>query len=373
MANMLDYIDWRGDLTFENSPFNDIDNVIFTQLAFVDFEGIVPPPSKRGEIALSEAAEKLSMASGVPSKLGVLVPGSSISSLFDKMKNSKRYCSLKLSAYINHIDYEKKIQFSAITIDIGDKTKYIAFRGTDDTLVGWQEDFNMSFLDTIAAQREAVAYVDLVSESCEKLLLGGHSKGGNLAVFAGVHCSVSAKRKLVKIFNNDGPGFSGAMLDNENYIAIKDKIRTFVPQSSVVGMLLERAEKILIVKSEQVGLLQHDCFSWQVMGCDFVYVDKLSNESMLIEKSVKSWIATMDPDQRKEFVDAFFAMLSGSDAKTLTDLSADKVKLLKSIISLSPNMRDVLVTSLKGLLSEGAKNLQDEIKSKRRKKNEPKT
>lgn len=368
MANMLDYIDWRGDITFERDPINDIDNIIFTQLSFVEFSGIVPPPSRRGEITLADAWEKLASNTREKSVSGVLVPGSSITQMFEKMHTAPRYRDLLLSSYINHVDHDRQIQFSAVTIDIGGGTKYIAFRGTDDTLAGWQEDFNMSFLDSIPAQREAVAYVDLVAEKCENIVLGGHSKGGNLAVYSGVHCSPHTKRKLLKIYNNDGPGFAASMLSDPNYIAVKDKIRTYVPQSSVVGMLLERAEKVNVVKSNQSGLFQHDCFSWQVIGKEFITLDELTTESKLIERSVKSWIATMDPPARQEFVRAFFAMLSGADAKTLTDLTSDRIKLIRSIAALSPDMRETLISNLKGLLSEGAKNLHEEIKSKRSRK-----
>lgn len=368
MANMLDYIDWRGDLTFDIAPFNDIDNIIFSQLSYIEFAGIVPPPSKRADISIYDAAKKLENMPGQRTDLGVLVPGTSISELLEKVSNAKRYSDLKLSSYINHVDYDKQIQFAALTVDIGNRTKYLAFRGTDDTLVGWQEDFNMSFLDTVPSQNEALAYVDIVSETCDGIILGGHSKGGNLAVFAGVHCSPAAKSKLIGIYNNDGPGFSAAMLENENYLNVKNKIHTFVPQSSVVGMLLERAEKITVVKSTQSGLHQHDAFSWEVLGDKFVYAEKLTRESELIEKSLKAWLATMEVSKRKEFVEALFAMLSGADAKTLTELSSDKIKLIRSIVSLSPEMRDVIISSLRNLLSESAKNIHSKITSKHAKR-----
>lgn len=361
MANLLDYLDWRGDLTFAQDEMNDIDNLIFTQLVFFDFSDIVPLPGQGEEIPFGEACAQLFEKERLNRDFGVLISGDNLRRLMDKLANTPRYRDLTLSAFVDHIDYEKKIQFAALSIGMPNGVKYLAFRGTDDTLAGWQEDFNMSFLPSVPSQQEAVAYADLIAESADALILGGHSKGGNLAVYAGANGSPLLRRKLLRIYNNDGPGFSEDMLDAPGYVAIKDKIRTLVPQTSIVGMLFERAEAIHVVLSNQTGVFQHDGFSWQVMGREFVNAGELTKESRLIEKSLKAWIATMDAKQREAFVTAFFDVMSATDAKTLSELSADKIRFLRVLATLKPETRGTLVSNFRELIAEGAKNLQEEL------------
>ena len=341
MANMLDYIDWRGDITIDKSPFNDIDNLIFTQLCFIDFDGIVPGFEETGFVRLADAAEKFFQAHDPKEiEMGVLVPND-IVTLLKKMAEAPRFTDLNLTKYINKIDYENEQQFAALTIILGDGSFYIAFRGTDDTIVGWKEDFNMGFMTAVPSQLDAVKYVSAVSQELEGgILIGGHSKGGNLSVYSAVHCADSVKDRLVRVYNNDGPGFSRKIIDTAEYAKVADRIKTIIPESSVVGIMLEHEEKFTIVKSTQKGLLQHDGFSWEVLGTHFIVTEERTQYSEISDLALKTWINDMDTEERILFVDTLFDILQSTDAKTLLDLNTNKLETAMSLLKTIKNLDD---------------------------------
>lgn len=332
MANMLDYIDWRGDLTFDKSAFNDVDNQIFTQLSFIDFDKIVPGFHENGFIRLSEAAEMFFARHGQEQiEMGVLVPND-IVTLLKKTSEAPRFKDLLLTKYINKIDYEKQQQFAALTIVLPDSC-YVAFRGTDDTIVGWKEDFNMAFMTVVPSQLDAVKYLEGVAADIKGgIMVGGHSKGGNLSVYSALHCSDSVKDRLITVYNNDGPGFSKKVIDTEEYAKISDRVRTIIPESSVVGIMLEHDEKFSIVKSTQPGLLQHDSFSWEVLGTKFIAADERSQYSEISDTAMRTWLGEMDTDERILFVDTLFDILESTNAKTLLDLNTNKLETAMALM-----------------------------------------
>lgn len=341
MSGILDYIDWRGDLTFKDSPFNDIDNLIFTQLSFIDFESIVPGIDSSGCIRLKDAADEFFAArDGNKIEMGVLVPND-IVKLFKKMSEAPRYQELLLKKYINKIDYEKQQQFAALSIVINEDLMYIAFRGTDDTIVGWKEDFNMGFMSAVPSQLDAVKYV---SKSCAdnscKIIIGGHSKGGNLSVYSAIYSEKAVKDRIVKVYNNDGPGFSRKVIDLDEYTEVADRIETIIPESSVVGIMLEHDEKFTIVKSTQKGLLQHDAFSWEVLGKNFVLAEERTKYSEISDAALKTWLSEMDTEERILFVDTLFDILQSTDAKTLLDLNANKLETATALLKTIKNLDD---------------------------------
>ncbi len=357
MANMLDYIDWRGDITMEMSPFNDIDNLIFTQLSFIDFDSIVPSFCESGSIPLWEAAERLfERHKPEDIEMGILVPND-IVTLFRKMAEAERFKNLRLTKYISKINYDSPQQFAALTIMLPDGSYYIAFRGTDDTIIGWKEDFNMGFMTSVPSQLDAVKYVTAVSrELTGGIILGGHSKGGNLAVYSGVYCPDEVKDRLIRVYNNDGPGFSKKIIDTEEYANVADRIKTIIPESSVVGIMLEHDEKFTIVKSTQTGLLQHDSFSWEVLGAQFIVTGERSQYSEISDAAMKAWISDMDTEERILFVDTLFDILQSTDAKTLLDLNANKLEtamaLMKKIKNLDEEHRTAMTRIIGALFKD---------------------
>ena len=368
MSNLLDYLDWRGDLTLAQDAFNEVDNLILAELSFVNFGGIVPGPGEGSAVPLHEAAEAYFARFSGDEKIdmGVLVPDA-IPDMLRKMAASPRFRDMKLNCFVDWLDTRRAEQFAALTVETGDGMLYLAFRGTDDTLAGWKEDFNMSFMSEVPAQKMAVEYVQAVTKQYprRKLRIGGHSKGGNLAVYASVFCGTALQRRILHVWSNDGPGFHDSVLSLPQYRSIADRTTFIIPKSSVVGMLLEHEEDYVVVDSHQQGLMQHDGFSWVVLGPGFVRLPEVSASSRINDKALKAWVRDMTLEQRERFVDGLFNVLESSGAVTLTDLKEDKLKAAGAMVQAMKDMdketRDVLVHAVKLLLSSNLKVIKEEV------------
>lgn len=356
MANLMDYLDWRGDLTLAQSPFNEVDNLILAELSFVDFQGIVPAPGEGESVPLAEAAEAFfaRFPEGETIDMGVLVPAA-IPEMLKKMAASRRFGEMGLNCFVDHLDVGRGEQFAALAIETGDGLVYLSFRGTDDTLAGWKEDFELACMPEVPAQKKALDYLRDVAGQYprRRIRLGGHSKGGNLAVYAGVFCPASVQRRIEAVWSNDGPGFHEDLLDLPEHRRIAERIYSIVPKSSVVGMLLEHEEDYAVVDSDQLGFLQHDGFSWQVMGDRFVTLRQVTRQARLSDMALREWVHGMPVERREKFVSALFDVLSASGAVTLKDLKADSFKaagaMVKAMKDLDKETRDGLLNFV-GLL-----------------------
>lgn len=366
MANILDYIDWRGDLTFEQVPLNEVDNQILCQLCFIDFDGIVPTDLGEPAVTLNAAAKQyLRRHRGEQAYIGAIVPAA-IVTLLAKAAKSRRFGKIRLTGYVNHISDEEQVQFSAVTFILDNGESFVAYRGTDDTLVGWKENFNMSFMSPVPAQQEALAYLEALAAARPGVLYtGGHSKGGNLSIYSAVKCSADVKARIKLAYNNDGPGFDRDFVESLEFENMRGKIKTIVPQSSVVGMLLEHEESYEVVKSTQNGLMQHDAFSWEVMGGSFIHLDTVTRESRIIDHTLKQWLNDMTYEQREAFVDTLYETLVSTNAKTLTELNTDKVKIVKAWNGLDAESKNLVMKCLKILFKEGTKTVRMSVKKKK--------
>ena len=376
MANLLDYLDWRGDLTLEQSPFNEVDNLILAELSFVDFKDIVPGPGEGESVALRDAAERFfaRFPEGEKIDMGVLVPAA-IPDMLRKMADSRRFGDMKLNCFVDHLDVGKGEQFAALTIETGDRTLYLSFRGTDDTLAGWKEDFELACMPEVPAQKKAVAYTEAVAKQFprKKLRLGGHSKGGNLAVYAGVFCPPFVQRRIAAIWSNDGPGFHDDLLDLPEHQRVAERICSIVPKSSVVGMLLEHEEDYTVVDSNQLGFMQHDGFSWQVLGDHFITLRQVTQQAHFSDQELRGWVHGLSVEQRETFVGALFDVLTASGAVTLTDLRDDSFKavgaMVKAMKDLDKETRDglweFLAILFKSNLRMVLEGIQEETEKKR--------
>ncbi len=376
MANLLDYLDWRGDLTLEQSPFNEVDNLILAELSFVDFKDIVPAPGEGDSVILREAAERFfaRFPEGERIDMGVLVP-SAIPEMLRKMADSRRFGDMKLNCFVDHLDVGRGEQFAALAIETGDKTLYLSFRGTDDSLAGWKEDFELACMPEVPAQKKALAYVRDVAKQFprKKLRLGGHSKGGNLAVYAGVFCPESVQKRIIAVWSNDGPGFHEDLLDLPEHKRVAERIYSIVPKSSVVGMLLEHEEDYTVVDSDQMGFMQHDGFSWQVLGDHFITLRQVTRQAHLSDQELRGWVHGLTVEQRETFVNAMFDVLSASGAVTLTDLRDDSFRAVGAMIKAMKDLdketrdglRDFLAILFKSNLRMVLEGIQEETEKKR--------
>ena len=375
MANLLDYLDWRGDLTLKQAPFCEVDNLILAELAFLDFSGIVPVPAAGAAVTVKDAAERFfaTQPAGKKIDMGVLVPDT-IPELLRKMAASRRFGSMKLSGFEEHLDTEKAEQFAALTVETGDGMIYLAFRGTDDTLAAWKEDLMLAYLPEVAAQRKAVDYTIRMARQYprRKLRLGGHSKGGNLAIWAGVFVPEQVQRRIEQVWCNDGPGFLADIRLLPQYRWVEKRILSIVPRSSVVGMLLHHEEKQIIVESSQTGLLQHDGFSWQVLGDRFVRADSMTRQSRLSHRTLREWVERMPMEQKARFVEGLFEVLSASGAETLSDLKEDWLKnaaaMARAMKDMEKDTRDALLYAVKVLVESNMRVLLDELQQESEKK-----
>ena len=348
MADMFDYLSWRGDIRFAQLPINPVDALIFSTLSYIRFQDIVPETSKQW-IRLKDAAEAL-FAVENPEAL-CRVPQDA--ELLHTAAKTARFGNVGMTLYRDILIPEEETQFAAMTFIMDDGTVYIAFRGTDHSLVGWKEDFNMSFREQIPAQKLALEYLrDFAAVSRAPIWIGGHSKGGNLAVYAAAKSDHLIRSRIIEIFNQDGPGFSEAMMADPGYRSILPKIRTFVPQSSVIGMLLEHEEPYTVIKSSQTGLMQHDPYSWEVLGANFILLDELTDNSLFLDKTFKNWLAGMSNEDRSAFFDTVFDLLGAGGADQVQDLlHPDSVRSFFRGLKSDEKSRHILSSELRGLLT----------------------
>ncbi len=331
MTNILDYINWRGDLSLKADPINAIDSLIFSTLSYIELEMIYPGIKAEDTFNIGQAgADFMKQFADEKLSAGRIIPDQ-IFTLFDQMSQAERYRELILSDYVNRVDELIDQQFAALTIDLGSQGIYVAFRGTDDTIVGWKEDFNMSYQSPVPSQLLAVQYLETVAKKFKgRIYLGGHSKGGNLAVFAAVYSSKEIQKRIVFAHSFDGPGFPEFVIKDTKFIEMEDRLFFYVPQSSVIGMLLEHDENYQVVQSHAVGLFQHDPFSWQIYGKSFIFVDDITASTHRMDQTFRNLLLSMSKQEKEEFVDAFFTILTETGAKTLSDI---KLKEITNILT----------------------------------------
>ena len=326
-----DYMQWRGDLTLEQDPFNEVDSVILGMVSFLDFSGIVPAPGEAGTVAFRHAVDEFDAIPGKDRHFGVIIPDETLD-LAREAAHCPRYADARLFAFENQVDESREMQFAAVTFLLSDGTLFAAFRGTDDTIVGWKEDFNMSFMSHVPAQDRAAAYLNTVARQYPGgIRTGGHSKGGNLAIWSVVHADEDVRNRVIRAYSNDGPGFSREMLESDAYRTMRDRCITFVPQSSLVGMLMEHDENYRIIRSAQTGLMQHDPFSWDLERNHYVYLPERSLFGEHSDSAMRLWTESMTAEEKQILVRDLFEVLESTGARTLTELDENRVKNLTTM------------------------------------------
>lgn len=320
MANILDYLDWRGDLSFDESPFNEVDNYILCKIGCPDYTGIVPDDGYAPiDYAITRAFADNEQNLG--RLAGPLLP-----EVLKRLPETPRYSALMLGFFTLTESEEKSEQFSALTVRLPDGTRYVSFRGTDDTLIGWKENFLMGSRETVHAQCDALAYLKQQAEYPGKMIVGGHSKGGNLAVFAAANCGSEIQDRITAVYNNDGPGFYRDLYSEESFLRIRDKVHTILSEHAIVGLLLNYDKRCSIVRSEAEGAAAHDGFRWEVKGTSFVRSEGFAPRTLILRDAIEEFEAEMPDEVRYEFTDALFGALDGMGIKTVSDLTEQKLR-----------------------------------------------
>ncbi|MBQ6843772.1 MAG: DUF2974 domain-containing protein [Agathobacter sp.] len=353
--NFLTYIKWRGDLLIKDHPFNEVDALILSELVYIHFEGIVPVLGEEGCITIQEAGKKYRR-----SDAREMLYYKDKEDLFEELAMTPRFSTMTLCNYVSTLDIEAQQQFAAMHINVAPNLTFIAFRGTDSTVTGWREDFNMSYMMPVPAQQSAVDYVNQTAKGMfKKYWIGGHSKGGNLAIYSGVFCNPKIQKKIVRINSFDGPGFNQKMIDDAAYRLIEDKIATYVPESSIVGMLMEHEEDYKVVQSAEFGLLQHEGFSWLVERDTFVFANEVHEFSKSFSVTLKNWLAGMSTEQRKGVVDAFFDVFEQAGIHDFMEIADMDVKtagaLIKAVAKVPQEHRERMGKLIKLLIEESMK------------------
>ncbi len=334
MSNFIDYLSWRGDLDFNASPFNHIDALILSQLSYLDYKDIVTDDFS-SEVTVKKCYEEFVKLADYEKRidLGVLINKKTIE-LLKSCSTSVRFSNVIMTGYKSIYDKEKEIQFAAITFRISKNQTVVVYRGTDDTLVGWKEDFNLSFMNPLPSQTLAVNYLeDACKKNGKEIIVAGHSKGANLAVYAGTKINPKYIKRIQTIYNFDGPGFSGDFFQQEDFYRIEEKLESFYPKFSVVGMIFEHSKKYHIVDSNEFALMQHDPFSWQLMGDNFIYCEDFADESKFFTKAFNEWVAEISVEDKENFVNTLFSILFSIGVETNSELEEAKLQNSTKILS----------------------------------------
>lgn len=271
--------------------------------------------------------------------------------LYERMVQGKRFRNLELNYYVNVIEERWETQFSAVTFTLGDGSRYVAYRGTDETIVGWKEDFNMAFLTPVPGQAISVEYLNRVAGRFGgPLYVGGHSKGGNLAVYSAMNCNPDIQDRIRKIYSMDGPGFRPEVLRECDYGKIADRVVKILPNSSLVGMIFESGMYFQVVKSKTFGLLQHDPYTWLVTGNHLVRADRLYERRQQMDNNLNQWILSLNEQQLRTFVDTLYQVITASQADNLIDFTAEWKKSMNGVIAALKEVDEETVKALKEIV-----------------------
>ena len=360
---LFDYLKWRNDVSLRAAPFNEIDNVLLSYLAYADFGELLHEPKRHVSIetCLKRFCEKHDLANVRDSKHFI----ERAPLLLEEMVRGARFRGTKVVHFREVFDKEKVQQFAALVFLLPDGTRYVSFRGTDLSITGWKEDFLMSFTAETEGAKEAVSYINDVAASVDgDFILGGHSKGGNFAMYAAAFCEDAVKGRIRKVYNNDGPGFREEIVRSAAYRELLPKITNIVPQTSIIGRLLSNEAAHTVVKSTAAGIFQHDVTTWEVTKDKFVRAEP-DAFSDFVEKSLGTWLETMDDEARKSLVETVFSMIEMTEAETFVEFGENLFKntglIIKGFGKLPKEKRSELTAALGGLAEAGRATVLDKI------------
>ncbi|WP_368910018.1 DUF2974 domain-containing protein [Streptococcus sp. oral taxon 061] len=342
MANIFDYLtDVQYD-SFYDIPLNELDILALTELTYLSFDNLLDESDNR----------LLDVATRVPRESNMLTNKERLQ-LLDQLSTHKRFKNSKLSNFVNDIDVELQKQFAAMTYRLNLDTYLIVFRGTDDSIIGWKEDFHMTYMKEIPAQKHALEYLEDFFKQYpkQKVIIAGHSKGGNLAVYAASQIQPELQEKISAVFTYDAPGLQAHLTETSGYQEVIPKIHRYVPQGSVIGMMLEIPDTPIVVRSLALGgIAQHNTFSWQTEGTHLVQLEEISSESLQIKDALKEWMDSVPDEELELYFNLFFGTILESGINSINDLSSTgAIEHIHQLVSQAQTLEPQQVEILRNL------------------------
>lgn len=367
MGTILDYLKEYGDYSFVEKPFSDVDSLVLCQFAYLKFDGLAPGPMEKCEPV---SVQELAQHEDYDHLYADERYRKDNTALFQGICKSRRFGDMRVWNYVNQIEPDQETQFSAVVCGLSEGIVYVAFRGTDENIVGWKEDLNLAFSEPVPGQRLSVAYLEQAAQTIQgSFYVGGHSKGGNLAVYASMNCSVSVRERIVRIYDHDGPGFRPEVRQKGAYEEIQDRICKSVPRSSLVGMLLYAEGNYTVVESKTIGLAQHNPYTWLIRGDSFKIVEEIRPGRKFMDQALNEWILSLDQEQMHTFVDTFYRVVQASETDNLIDFTANWFRSIHRIgVALKEVDRDtadVILQIMRALFDIVSVHAKEQVKSRR--------
>ncbi|MEG0015851.1 Mbeg1-like protein [Gordonibacter sp.] len=379
--NQLDYLASEF-ASFEEKPFNPVDSIALSQFCMVRGEGIAPALDTRNDFLDADTRIDNPLSpQGEPAHFTDALRAELYDTMFegfipDQVKQnmialaaSPRFRDMAVRDYLSLFDIERQTQFAAMTFVYKDQFAYVGFRGTDTSFTGWREDFNMAYASPVPAQAQAVQYLQAVAPHLpQRIYVGGHSKGGNLAVYAALRASLDVQQRIELVYSHDGPGFKKETFAETDWAQLEGRIHRTVPQESVVGMFMDMQAPLLVVKSTGSGIMQHSPFTWEVKGGDFVYLDKLVDNALFADEVLTEWLGCYSDEEAARLVDAFFEAVEASGAQDANDFLSGGTKAIALLTEAAKNTgegsRSTLMSAFTSLADVAARRFGQDVVSK---------
>lgn len=329
MGTILDYLKEYGDYSLEEKPFSDVDSLVISQFSYLKFDGIVPGPGEgRGPVSVAQIAAHADYDRLYADERY----RKDNTALFTGVLKSRRFGEMRLWNYVNQIEPEQESQFSAVVCGLSEELTYVVFRGTDENIVGWKEDLNLAFSEPVPGQKRSVSYLEQAARTIPgNFFVGGHSKGGNLAVYASMYCIPQVRKRITAIYDHDGPGFRPEVREQGAWREIEGRIHKTVPRSSLVGMLLCTDGDYRVVESKTIGPAQHNPYTWLIKEDAFRIVDEIRPGQKFMDQALNAWILSLDQEQMHIFVDTLYRVIQASETDNLIDFNAHWFQSMQKI------------------------------------------
>ena len=322
MGNLITYVQQYEAQIFQEKLVTDIDILVLTEIAYLPFDEIVSSSfEEKAAISLNQLGKEFETIKEKEHKNNPFMITKERIQLLDVVSKSPRFKDVKVFGFMNDIDDELTKQFAAVCYQWEEESRWIIFRGTDESLTGWKEDFMMTYSDLIPAQIDAIEYLRKQAELFSgSLNISGHSKGGNLSLYASAMQEEDIQNRIQQIYCWDAPGVHRSILNTEGYQRVVLKAKRYIPQDSIVGLMLESQVPYHIIESQGSGISQHSALMWNIEDDHFVELTELTRNSQLTDQTFKQWTEVVSDEDLKLFFDTFFELIFEMGVETVNDV-----------------------------------------------------